>query len=88
MANEGKPTDESTMTSGSPKRRKFKLFQRSNVKRSKTIPQSTPKDLSPPMEISVHQQDTSSDVKANPRQLFPQKFAHDQILKCKLIMSS
>ena len=81
----GKSTDESTLTSSSPKRRKFKLFSRSGKKLKPSYTSNTPvADLSPPVEISVSEEEKlSSDGKAKPRQLFPNQFKHDPSLKCK-----
>jgi hypothetical protein len=81
----GKATDDSTLTSSSPKRRKFKLFSRSGKKPKPSSTSNTlVADLSPPVEISVSEDDKLSDGKAKPRQLFPNQFKHDPSLKCKL----
>ena len=77
----GKETEESTLTSSSPKRRKFKFGKKPKPSYTSNTPIA---DLSPPVEISVSEDDKLSDGKAKPRQLFPNQFKHDPSLKCML----
>ena len=74
------------MTSSSPNRKRFRLFQRSEKKHKPTAKSATPaSNLSPPEEISItHEHDKLSDGKAKPRQLFPNQYKHDPSLKCKV----
>jgi hypothetical protein len=80
-----KVVNEFIMTSSSPTRKRFRLFQRSEKKHKPILKSATPaSNLSPPEEISINEHDKLSDGKAKPRQLFPNQYKHDPSLKCKI----